>query len=645
MFASKADGHLAIVDALTGAIAKEFPEFTSTNTFSTLQDVDGDGRPEIFLSRPPDGPVTPLTTAYHWNGSTYVTLFTHTDSVTYLGPVKVRNATTYDVFEQSSTDVRVRSLAGVVLFRASTAIPGWSGVGVAATFFDIDGDGIEEIGVHENIFTPTVKVHFFNYAAGFVPAWTATGWEATATVNTDGDPQPEVIMWNGADFHYALFDGLSGAMEQDFPAFKANENAALNAIDTDNDGISEVYMSRPQGISTTPLFIAYKWVAGTYTTVFSHTEPQTDFQPIHIRGSSQLDFLEQNAVENGSGGDVRVRTLGGTLLYRASTAIPGWSGFNIRVAEIDTDHDGAYELVIQDGGTMRFVRYAGSFTQPWFTTAWSAINDLTNVDVDPQSELVVFNSADEHYALMDPPTGAIEHEFPTFGFNNAFALPTDLDNDGRLEMYFGRIDAQLNTAYDWTPSGWTTMFTNNDEVQGLAIGHYRNPGLTEIAELGVNDLRVRNASGNVIFRASTDLPGWTGVNRDLRAIDINDDGIYDILAIDDVAVRMLYPSELTAVTDRGDSRGFVLLTSAPNPFRAGTAIRFVTPVAGDVGIRVFDAGGRLVRRIDDHLNAGPHEIRWDGRDEEGRAVPSGMLFYEVTANGTRLTGRMVRLGS
>jgi hypothetical protein len=258
--------------------------------------------------------------------------------------------------------------------------------------------------------------------------------------------------------------------------------------------------------------------------------------------------------------------------------------------------------------------------------------------------MMAYSTADQHYALLDPATGAVEHEFSGFGWNNAYVSPIDLDNDGRFELFFGRFDIALNTAYDWTPSGYVTMFSNNDVLEGHGSAQFINPGLTEIVEFGTNDLRLRDASGAVIFRASTDLPGWTGVNRDMAVLDINDDGVSELLAMDAGAVRMLHATGLTAVAG-GNVHGFMLLANAPNPFRAGTSIRFVTPGAGPVAIRVFDAAGRLVRRLDDHLAAGPHEVRWDGRDEEGRAVPSGVLFYEVSANGTRLKGRMVRLGS
>jgi len=82
----------------------------------------------------------------------------------------------------------------------------------------------------------------------------------------------------------------------------------------------------------------------------------------------------------------------------------------------------------------------------------------------------------------------------------------------------------------------------------------------------------------------------------------------------------------------------------PNPFRTATTFRFSTRSAGDVSIRIFDAGGRMLRRLAERMPAGMNEVRWDGRDERGGTVPSGMLFYEVSADGMRQTGRLVRLG-
>jgi len=647
LFASKADGHLALVDGLTGAIAKEFPEFELDNSALTATDVDADGRLELFFWRPENGPVTPLVTGYDWNGATYVTLFSHTDSFNYLGLLNLRNSTTFDVIEFAATDIRVRNLSGTVLFRASTAIAGWSGDAPGAVTMDIDLDGVLELGVVEHQFLPNAKVSFFNYAGGFTPAWSATGWQPLGEMLTDGDPQPEIVMANGTDGHYALFDGLSGAVEQEFAEFSFYQSANIAAFDTDGDGRSELFLWRHENFPTTRLFRAYKWSGGSYPQMFSHTDELYGFAPKHYRSTTGYDLLELSD-PNAPVGEIRVRSLTGSVLFRASTQIPGWSGIDMRAGEMDSDGDGLEELAIQDHNTLRFVRYSGgAFVQSWSTTAWSLEAELPNIDGDPQSELFVSSTADQRYALLNPPTGALEHDFPAFTSNDSYVNPMDIDNDGRLELYFSRFSfaSPLTTGYDWTPSGWATLFSHTDVIEGLGPSPFRTPGAIEFAELGPNELRVRALSGFVLFRASSDLPGWTGVNRDMQIFDVTGDGVFELLAIDAGAARLVKYTGTTSVENPSEGSAFQLLGNAPNPFRNGTAFRFSTRAAGNVGIRVFDASGRLVRKLDEHRTAGLHEIHWDGKDERGRAVPSGMLFYEVTADGTRRSGRMVRLGS
>ena len=334
------------------------------------------------------------------------------------------------------------------------------------------------------------------------------------------------------------------------------------------------------------------------------------------------------------------------MLFRASTDIPGWSSANLIPAEIDTDQDGIRELAIQDGNTLRFVRYAGAaFVQPWSTTAWSLLTELSNIDGDPQSELLVASTADQRYALLDTPTGAVEHEFPAFTSDDSYLVPFDADNDGRLELFFARFSPPLSsTAYNWTPQGYATLYSHTDEIQGTGSGQFRTAGSTELVEFGVNDLRVRSLTGSVLFRASTDLPGWTGVGRDMAVVDVDGDGVQEFLASDAGSVRLVRYVGLLSAIEPGRTDGFRLLANAPNPFHDGTAFRFSARAPGNVGIRVFDASGRLVRRLDRLMPAGQHEIAWDGRDERGHLVPSGLLFYEVTAAGARQTGRMVRVG-
>ena len=90
--------------------------------------------------------------------------------------------------------------------------------------------------------------------------------------------------------------------------------------------------------------------------------------------------------------------------------------------------------------------------------------------------------------------------------------------------------------------------------------------------------------------------------------------------------------------------GLTLAPNFPNPFNAGTLIRFQLAVAGSVRLTVVDATGRQVRLLADGLRpAGRHEVRWDSRDEGGRRVASGAYFVRLEQGIERQTGKMLRV--
>lgn len=90
---------------------------------------------------------------------------------------------------------------------------------------------------------------------------------------------------------------------------------------------------------------------------------------------------------------------------------------------------------------------------------------------------------------------------------------------------------------------------------------------------------------------------------------------------------------------------FHLGQNTPNPFNPRTTIEFAVPGAGFVALRVYDASGRLVRTLVQRQYAGPARERtvWDGRDEEGRAVPSGVYFCRLETNERVATRKMMLL--
>jgi len=101
-----------------------------------------------------------------------------------------------------------------------------------------------------------------------------------------------------------------------------------------------------------------------------------------------------------------------------------------------------------------------------------------------------------------------------------------------------------------------------------------------------------------------------------------------------------------SVTAVGDTpRGFALHQNIPNPFNPRTTINYEVAAGGaDVAIAVYDAAGRLVRMlVDEHQSAGPHDVVWDGRNNAGTTVSSGVYFYRMTSGAFSESRRMVLL--
>lgn len=84
------------------------------------------------------------------------------------------------------------------------------------------------------------------------------------------------------------------------------------------------------------------------------------------------------------------------------------------------------------------------------------------------------------------------------------------------------------------------------------------------------------------------------------------------------------------------------LQVAPNPVKTRTSVVFQVPRAGDVRAVVYDVTGARVRTVlDRHLRAGAHHVAWDGRDDGGRPLPSGVYVVEVKGAGLRERVRAV----
>jgi len=81
----------------------------------------------------------------------------------------------------------------------------------------------------------------------------------------------------------------------------------------------------------------------------------------------------------------------------------------------------------------------------------------------------------------------------------------------------------------------------------------------------------------------------------------------------------------------------------PNPFNAQTIISFEVPELSQSNLRIYDVSGRLVRVLlrNDVVIGGRREIVWDGRDDAGRSLASGVYFCRLIVGDYGETKRMV----
>jgi len=80
----------------------------------------------------------------------------------------------------------------------------------------------------------------------------------------------------------------------------------------------------------------------------------------------------------------------------------------------------------------------------------------------------------------------------------------------------------------------------------------------------------------------------------------------------------------------------------PNPFHPATSIYFRIPAAGRVEVEVFDSKGERVRALPHRsYGAGVHAIPWDGRDDAGHALASGVYFYRITGPSLSVVQKLV----
>jgi len=128
---------------------------------------------------------------------------------------------------------------------------------------------------------------------------------------------------------------------------------------------------------------------------------------------------------------------------------------------------------------------------------------------------------------------------------------------------------------------------------------------------------------------------WGSYSNSPANFPVNDGGRVMFTEIEFTITNNTDPNVAPAIT--------MLKQNYPNPFNPETTISYNMPMAGAVNLSVYNLKGQLVRSlVNGNVAAGDHRIVWNGTDNNGNGVPSGIYFYRLTnANGSETRKMML----
>ncbi|RKZ15897.1 hypothetical protein DRQ53_07750, partial [bacterium] len=195
----------------------------------------------------------------------------------------------------------------------------------------------------------------------------------------------------------------------------------------------------------------------------------------------------------------------------------------------------------------------------------------------------------------------------------------------------------------------TMTSLNGGEV--LAAGGFYTITWDDPVEWDVDhaDLFWTTDDGATWYEIAVDLQGtsWTWdvpvdmttENARIRVFVYDSDGM---LGFDTSDAVFEVVGQVTGVTPSAKPRSFALAQNAPNPFNPRTVISFDLPRDEDVRVSIYDVKGRLVKTlVSEPMTYGTHEAVWDGVDNRGNRVATGVYYYQIVAGRFTDTKRMV----
>ncbi len=209
------------------------------------------------------------------------------------------------------------------------------------------------------------------------------------------------------------------------------------------------------------------------------------------------------------------------------------------------------------------------------------------------------------------------------------------DDNGLISDRRGNVVKSTNGGETWTQTNKQDT-SSSSWVNGIV----HIPG-TEIL-LGMDDIGVFYTTDLGATWGEINTPQETDTDYIVSGMFLNQD--FGQVFTDNGQV-LRFANQVTAISDPEVTNvpdKYHLSQNYPNPFNPETKISFTIPKAGDVTIKIYDIQGRKVTTlVNASMNAGTHQVVWNGTNSSGVRVASGMYVYTMKSENIALSKKMV----
>ncbi|MDD4224085.1 MAG: C25 family cysteine peptidase [Candidatus Cloacimonetes bacterium] len=299
-----------------------------------------------------------------------------------------------------------------------------------------------------------------------------------------------------------------------------------------------------------------------------------------------------------------------------------------------------YMIGAENGNTLEgnFVLYIGNqqYTYENDSNGWNSEAPLANFVNQWHRESHRNNTPGGAWSMKFGGPGAAEYSGAAYGALESPDIP--LGENGRLYFHHW-MDAEThsNPIYAWDGGLVEISVDGGPWLQITPVGGYPYSIYNNAASPFSANTNVYSGSFDWT-QAEFDISSFSGLAR-FRFVFGSDgyvggEGWY----IDDVFVE----SDFSSADDLVQTLSFELFGNYPNPFNPTTTIRFELPAAAPVRLDVFNLRGQKVRSlVDSELPAGAHSAVWNGQDDRGNPVSSGVYLYRLNNGERDLTRKMM----